>query len=228
MIKGLSLVAALLCAGCPESPRTMGRDIAPQADLAVVYDFASSADFTVSPDFAVGDFGKADGAPADLALTDGGKPGDLASPPDLALPKASLEIQFCVIQFPKTLASQAGLASAPIFGQVFQGGLTDATQDKPAPGIIAQLGVGPLHSDPRLGNAWKWAAALPTPQYDWKQNNDEYQAPLTVAAIGIYSYAFRFSVTGGAGFTYCDTVGNGGNNGLPGFDPAKTGQITVN
>lgn len=252
MTRAILFAGALLLIGCSDTPRTNDHEMSPPPpDLSVLFDFSTNADFAAAPDLtAPADFATNDLAVADLPAPDAGRPNDAATDgsapkdgsidptdsggsradggaPDMALPKSDLEINYCVIQFPKSAVATANAPSDPIYGQVFQSGLTDATMDKPAPGIIAELGIGPFGSDARASNAWTWIIAAPTQNYDWKKNNDEYFAALPGMTPGLYSYAFRFSVSGGAGYTYCDTVGNGGNNGLPAFDPQKTGQLTV-
>ena len=156
-------------------------------------------------------------------------PPDLTTPPDLVTP-ATLEINYCVVQFPKSDVVKVGTPKA-VFGRVYQGGLTDIRKDGPAPGIAAQLGYGPFGTDPRGNDSWTWVIATPNLAYCcWNSNDDEYQAEIIAAKPGVLGYVYRFSVTSGASFTYCDAgaKGNGSNNGLDLFDPTKAGQLTVN
>ena len=196
-------------------------DMALRSDLAIPFDSSSKSDLAMPPDR---------GTPPDLAA-----PRDLTTPPDLTPPpdllvKSDLEINYCVVQSPKSAATQVNKATQVIYGQVFQMGLTDKYNNGPAPGIKAQLGYGPSNTDPRNSDAWKWLDTIPNPDpnYNWALNNDEYQTTITPSQAGTFWYVFRFTVTNGAGYTYCDTVGNGSNNGLPAFDPAKSGVLTVN
>jgi hypothetical protein len=219
----------LLCGGCPGSPRQEGRDLAVPPDLIVTYDFSHPdlasppRDQAMAQDIGIPDLFAGDkSAPMDLAAPADGPPVQ-----DLALPKADLEINYCIIQFPAMTSTKANVPTVPIYGRVYQAGLTDANNG-PAPGIVAQLGYGPQGTDPRIAPSWVWVDAMPNQGWNFAQANDEYQATLTVANVGGYSYAYRFSVTQRAGFTYCDTVGNGSNNGLPAFDPQKDGSLTVN
>ncbi len=207
------VVLALAAAGCGAQPVHLPVDAGPP-DMAAIYDFSTAqpGDMAAAADLSVADTATAmvDAAGADLASN------------------ADLEINYCVVQFPKMTTVKANMPSELIYGQVYQAGLTDQAMNTPAAGVLAQVGVGPVNSDPRTSGAWKWIAAVPNPGFDWSQNNDEYEAQLTVAQAGNYWYAYRFSVTNGAGWTYCDTVGNGNNMNLPVFDPAKSGQLTVN
>ena len=203
-------LALLAVAGC--SPKSAGSptDLATGPDLTQLYDFSMPG----PRDLAGADHAAADLAGPDMA-TGGGDGG------------ADLEVNYCIVQFPATATATAGQASPNIYGQIYQAGLTDQN-NTPAPGIAGQLGVGPIGSDPRGAAGWSFVAATPNSGYDFTKNNDEYVATATVAQAGTYSYVYRFSVTGGQGWTYCDTVGNGSNNGLPPFDPAKAGTLTVN
>ena len=186
-----------------------------QRDLTQPRDFARAPDLARPPDLTV---------PRDLT-----QPRDLTPPPDLALPKATLEINYCVVQSPKMTTTKVNTATELLFGQLFQFGKTDVAMNGPAPGIKAQLGWGLVGSDPRIDPAWSWIDAVPNPDpgYKWNLSNDEYQARLTLGKAGTFAYVYRVSVTGGAGYTYCDTVGNGSNMGLPPFDPQKAGRLVV-
>ena len=54
-------------------------------------------------------------------------------------------------------------------------------------------------------------------------NNDEYKAGFVApATAGAYRYVYRFRVDNG--WTYCDTDGSVS---AAGFDPAKSGTLTV-
>lgn len=219
----------ILLAGCPSAPRQQGSDLSPPPDLIVPYDFAlpdqaTAKDLAAPIDLPPYDFPE---QRPDMTVVDLLSLVDMPPSPDMALPKADLEVNYCIIQSPKMTTTKANVVSAPIYGQIYQAGLTDMNNG-PAPGIVGQLGVGPQGTDPRISNAWTWVDAMPNNGWNFAQNNDEYVATLTVANVGGYSYAYRFSVTQRMGFTYCDTVGNGSNNGLPAFDPMKDGVLTVN
>jgi hypothetical protein len=135
---------------------------------------------------------------------------------------AASECDYCVLQFPATTTALAGVATELIFGQIYEAGLTDTTGGR-APGILAELGVGPAGTDPRASNAWTWQAAIFNVEVG---NNDEYMNTIT-AGIGTYAYAFRFSLDGGLTWSYADTTGAGSNGGLD-FEPSALGVLTVN
>jgi hypothetical protein len=233
---------AVVLGGCTETPRMNSVDGATPPDLIVIYDFemkrppdfagvdSSIRDLAMAgPDAAVEDLAMPDLAvPDDLAMMlddGGGMPSEAGPMPDLA-PAADLEINYCILQFPASTTTKFNVPTETIYGRVYQMGVTDVNKNGPGAGIGAQIGWGAAGTDPRAGG-WTWFDASPNNGWDWSQNNDEYQATLDIAQPGTYSYAYRFTVTNGAGYTYCDTVGNGGNMNLPAFDPAKTGMLTV-
>jgi hypothetical protein len=93
--------------------------------------------------------------------------------------------------------------------------------------VLAELGYGPLSSDPTGNLSWTWFGASFNTQYG---NDDEYMASFTAPTVAIdtqYAYAYRFSLDAGAHYTYCDTDGAGTNSGLS-FDPNLLGLMTVN
>jgi hypothetical protein len=99
------------------------------------------------------------------------------------------------LQFPFT-ATIAQTENVTVYGQVYEGGLTDVAPNitGQAPGIIAWVGVNSTDTNP---NTWStWTAAT------WNSgmvgNNDEYQASIGSAlAPGTYYYATRFQLNGG-------------------------------
>ena len=132
----------------------------------------------------------------------------------------SAAVTWCDVQWPASATATANAVSPYIYGQVYQGGMTDAS-NAPAAGIGAQLGWGVSGTDPRTDNGWRFAAAAPNPSYDFSQNNDEYYARVALPA-GTYGYVYRFTLDGGLHFTYCDLdTANGG------FDPTQEGTLTV-
>jgi uncharacterized repeat protein (TIGR02543 family) len=136
-------------------------------------------------------------------------------------PPAGGIVDFCNLQFPPSMTmSASALISDPIFGRVFEAGVTEAAG--PSPRVFAQLGKGPAGSDPRTSANWTWSPVGYNRQVD---NNDEYQSALQANTPGTYAYTYRFSLDGGP-YTYCDLDGAGENPGLA-FDPAQLGMLTV-
>jgi hypothetical protein len=132
------------------------------------------------------------------------------------------EADYCVLQFPTTLSVPVGTSSAPVFGRLYEAGVTDPVG---APvGWIAQVGYGPDSTDPRLLTGWRFFDASYNTQFG---NDDEFQASITAPANpGTYSYAYRFSNDGGGSWTYCDTDGAGSGAGLD-FSVAAQGVMTA-
>lgn len=131
------------------------------------------------------------------------------------------EIDYCNLQFPSTITAAAGGAT-PVYSRLYRPGLTEPA-GAPA-GLTAQLGVGPANTNPQIDLGWTWIAASFNVQVG---NDDEFQASLVApAAAGTYRYTFRYSLDGGARWTYCDTNGAGRNGGLD-FELANMGTLTV-
>lgn len=134
-----------------------------------------------------------------------------------------LEVDYCNIQFPGNLITSASVASDPVYGRIFEGGITDTTSGESSL-VIAELGYGPVTEDPRTSNEWNWLPASFNVEYG---NDDEYQGVVTIDTPGTYNYTFRFSVDGGSRWTVCDLDGAGANPNLA-YDASQIGTITVN
>lgn len=138
------------------------------------------------------------------------------------------DVDYCNLQFPASFSAASGTTSPVIYGRIYEddnGVLTSSPGAHPA--IVAELGYGPLGSDPRGENPdWRWIAALYNVQVG---NDDEYLGSFTLPFAPTstqLAYTYRFSVDSGADFTYCDTDGNGSNGGL-GFNTAALGTLTI-
>src|SRR5439155_1608939 len=108
----------------------------------------------------------------------------------------------------------------PVFGQVFVDGCTPG--DGACAAVTAQVGYGPTGLDPTVDPApFTWVAATNNPAHTG-DDNDEYQAKLGVDEHGSYGYAYRFSLDGGASWSYCDLDGSAN-----GVQIAQLGQLTV-
>ncbi len=135
------------------------------------------------------------------------------------------EADWCAVAFPLSLSLQAGTASPPVYGQLYEAGATDP----PGAGsnVRAQLGFGPPSANPQWQAAWTWSTAVFNTQLG---NNDEYQATFTAPAAGSWRYVYRFSLDAGVSWTVCDTSqgdgGAGSNFGLT-FDLANQGVLTT-
>ena len=124
------------------------------------------------------------------------------------------------LQFPFTASISQG-GNVTVYGQVYEGGLTDVAPNivGQAPGINAWVGVNSTDTDP---NTWAGTAWVPA---TWNSgavgNNDEYQLAIGATLVtGTYYYATRFQLNGGA-FVY------GGTNNIWNGTSAINGVLTV-
>ena len=123
------------------------------------------------------------------------------------------------LQFPYNATITQG-GSVTVYGQVYEGGLTDVVPniDGQAPGILAWVGTGATGTNP---NTWtNWTVAT------WNaghiSNNDEYQANIGATLVpGSYDYATRFTLNGGP-YVY-----GGTNNGFWDGTTYLSGVLTV-
>lgn len=132
------------------------------------------------------------------------------------------------LQWPPSITITEG-GSGTVYGQVYEGGLTDVAPniDGQAPGILAWVGVSPEGDNSNPDTWTDWTPA------DWNSahisNNDEYMATIgATLAPGTYYYATRFTLNGGP-YVYggIDGSNNGGiwdgtnyNSGVLTVDPA--------
>ena len=102
------------------------------------------------------------------------------------------------LQFPATATIVQG-GNVTVYGQVYEGGLTDVTPNivGQAPGIQVWLGTNTTNTNP---NTWtNWTVA--TWNAGHVSNNDEYQATIGAnLAPGTYYYATRIRLNSGAYF----------------------------
>jgi len=138
------------------------------------------------------------------------------------------EADFCNLQHPHTFTIGRGAPSPFVYGRIFEAGLTDAHGGQ-APGIIAQVGYGPLTANPLDQVDWVFYEA----DFNVKVggNDDEYQgrfpAPQIAGAGPVdFHYTYRFRFDGSPSWTYCDKNGAGSNPGLS-FEVGELGVMTV-
>jgi hypothetical protein len=130
------------------------------------------------------------------------------------------------LQFPASATITAGTTPATIYGQVYEGGLTDVAPNitGQAPGIEAWVGVNATNTNPNTWVAGAWTVA--TWNSGHVSNNDEYQGNIgSTLVAGTYYYAYRFRLNGGP-YVYGGTDGTNGNfwNGTT----HNSGVLTVN
>ena len=130
-----------------------------------------------------------------------------------------LIIGWANLQYPPTINHTiSAITRTPnIYGQIWIDGVTN--QPGPTPGLMAQVGFGPVGSNPAGNPAWTWVVSSFNVD---SGNNDEYVGSLLPTAVGTYDYLYRYSTTAGRDWFYADL--NGPVNGLP----ANPGKLTVN
>ncbi len=152
---------------------------------------------------------------------------DLMPLQTLAEPAAAgNDVGWCNLQWPLTIDHASGAELPVVYGRVYVAGISDHVGGDSR--IQGQFGYGPDGSSPRT-DRWYWTDVAYSNDVDGLSPgdlaNDEYATSehLTFTApAATYRYAYRFRSANG--WTYCDTDGS---SGLEGFDPAKTGILTV-
>lgn len=137
---------------------------------------------------------------------------------------AASEFDYCVLYSPTSLTVNAGTTTSPIYGRIYEAGLTE--NPGAASSVIAQLGYGPNGSNPISDGGWTYVNASFTMQTGPFGNDDEYSATFTAPASGTYRYVYRFTFDG-TNYTYCDLDGAGSNPSLD-FSTTQMGTLTVN
>jgi hypothetical protein len=104
------------------------------------------------------------------------------------------------------------------YGQVWIDGVTN--QPGQTPGLRAQLGYGPVGSDPDSNPSWVWVDASFNVDAG---NNDEFVASMLPDMAGQFDYLYRYSTTDGLFWLYADLNGPI----TAGTLPPNPGKLTV-
>ncbi len=140
-------------------------------------------------------------------------------------------VDYCILKYPPTLTVTSGSQGGPIYGQIYQQGVTDQNHNGPAAGLTAELGWGPMGSDPSMNApGWTWVSTTFNVNTGTGMNNNEFKGTLCapqVSSMTTLSYVYRFSLDGGMSWAYCDTAGSGSNSGLDHFNPSLMGTLTI-
>jgi glycosidase len=105
------------------------------------------------------------------------------------------------------------------YGQVWIDGVTN--QPGATASLRAQLGFGPVGSNPATNSAWIWVDASFNVDAG---NNDEFMASLLPETTGSFDYVYRYTTTNGRDWLYADLNGPIAS----GATPANPGKLTVN
>ena len=125
------------------------------------------------------------------------------------------------LQWPPTLnhTISAVTRTDNVYGQVWIDGVTG--QPGPTPGLLTQLGFGPVGSNPDHNQSWVWVDAAFNVDAG---NNDEFFASLLPESTGSFDYVYRYSTTNGRDWLFADL-----NGPIPtGSQPPNPGKLTVN
>ncbi len=145
--------------------------------------------------------------------------GDRGTPgaANIDCPARDTTLDFCEIVWPDTEVISEDEAAR------FRALIRDAGETTYSSGVdtiyflVAEVGWGPVGSDPSQAAGWTWAPAVGTPGWDDAISGpgfDQYEATVPVLPIGAYSVTFRFSFDSGDSFVYCDTRGFDGEYAL--------------
>jgi hypothetical protein len=124
------------------------------------------------------------------------------------------------LQWPPTLAHTISVVTRTdnVYGQVWIASVTSTPGA--TPGLSAQVGFGPVGSDPAGNSAWTWVdAAFNTDA----GNNDEFVGSFLPEATGTFDYVYRYSTAGGLAWFYADLNGPV----TAGSTPPNPGKMTV-
>ena len=124
------------------------------------------------------------------------------------------------LQWPPTMTHTISTTTRTdtAYGQVWIDGVTSLAGA--TPGLQAQLGYGPVGSNPAGNAAWTWVDAAFNVDAG---NNDEFKASLLPEAVGTFDYLYRYSTTGGRDWLYADQNGPIAAGSLP----PNPGRLTV-
>jgi len=131
----------------------------------------------------------------------------------------TVELDWCNVQSPLGFTVATGGTAGPVYGRVYELGITEVAGGPPLDG---ELGYGPAGTDPRYAAGWTFVPAAWNAQFG---NDDEFRASFIAPAAGGYAYVYRFSPDGQR-WTYCDPNGAGSSAGSL-FEPNSLPALTV-
>lgn len=131
-------------------------------------------------------------------------------------------VDWCQMEGPSNLNLLQNQISDPVTALVYKASVTSGVGQ--GADILGQICYGPLNWSPEAGN-WLCFDGSYAGDVDGLSSgdlaNDRWQATLTISTIGDYNYLFRFSIDGGATWTYCDL------DPAAGYLLANAGVVTV-
>ena len=132
----------------------------------------------------------------------------------------------CNVQFPEINSKMLVGESMSVFGRVIESGSTGS--GAAVTDLSGELLVGPQGADP-TSNIGAFTVIASTVRASVDVINplpmqDEYEATFTPTAAGDYIFLYRFTVDGGANWSYCDLDGTGATSN---FQPDRVGVVSV-
>ncbi len=111
------------------------------------------------------------------------------------------DIDYAVISTPAEITHTVGITpTEEIFGRIWINGVT--TETGQTPGLLAQIGLGALGSDPTGWSQW-----VDAPFFQDFGVYDEFAGVLTPETVDEYNFVYRFSTTNGRDWVYADLWG---------------------
>lgn len=118
-------------------------------------------------------------------------------------------------------------------GRLLQPGLTDMTPlNDLVPSLRGEVAWGPDGTNPAVDDS-AWTTVEAAPDSDWVDSvdpgADQWLGTFTTPPPGEWDYAFRFTINGGASWTWCDlATGAPGEDGSQnGYQPQNAGKLTT-
>lgn len=138
-------------------------------------------------------------------------------------------VDWCNVQSPASGNITAPGKPFNVYAQIYEEGLTNASNSSAGTGISAWIGYSSVDNDPsNPANAGDWTWVTATYNLD-SGNNDEFKADIgsQISTGGTYYYASRFQINSGP-YAYGGYNSGFWNSTFSGSGTNKSGQLTVN
>lgn len=116
-------------------------------------------------------------------------------------------VNWCAVWYPKSFVAHVGDPETPIYGRIYQPGMTEQASAQPS--IHAQIGYTSAQlTYPVVTTDVTWVDSTFNISGAGDYGNDhEYMGAIPSTEAGQLNYLYRFSVNGGESWTYCSTDG---------------------
>ncbi|MDI7268798.1 MAG: lamin tail domain-containing protein [Myxococcota bacterium] len=129
------------------------------------------------------------------------------------------------IDRPLEIGIDLGDSTPLVFGAAFEIGATGMSG--PMTDLWAEIGIGPLRSDPTDNPAWAWSGADYYGRGGPGNSRDVFAGHLTPTGAGTFSVAYRFTTDRGAVWLHADADGNGAAPPSNGIQTERLGILRV-